>query len=448
MLPSDSGDEFTIFSMTDGQNNLADFFNLRADDGSDAVQFNVKESSTGTDVVQTTATVTPGQWQHYCAVAAANDDRTVYLDAGNAGTSSTSRSPVVTGTLIGAHDQFGSTVGDNVDDYTNGKIDDLRVYNRALSANEVEELYNLPPSYNLGLVGHWRLDETSGMTALDSSENGNDGTYSSDILGSSENGIIGSAVAFTDGGFSASVPYDSSLDIATPTLSAWFKHDHLSQENATLAGRRLSVWAYPWSSFVINHNDDSVKCSASEGQGGDSFSTNGYTLPSADVWTHAACVYDGSNLILYINGKVHDSTAFAGPIGYDPEPFLIANTGGGGRYDGAIDDVRFYDRPLSADELQEIYEARDGVRYDGNVREYKFFDGNQYVSMTPEWPDVTEGLVGHWKLDETEGTTAADSVGSNNGTMNGGLDAASDSSTGAVGTALTFEVVPEIWTVG
>ena len=56
---------------------------------------------------------------------------------------------------------------------------------------------------------------------------------------------------------------------------------------------------------------------------------------------------------------------------------------------------------------------------------------------------VHNGLIGHWKLDETSGTTAADSAGSNDGTMQGTLDAANDSAPGAVGTALVFDGIDD-----
>jgi len=53
--------------------------------------------------------------------------------------------------------------------------------------------------------------------------------------------------------------------------------------------------------------------------------------------------------------------------------------------------------------------------------------------------DITTGLVGHWKLNETTGTTATDSAGSNNGTMINGLNAANDSINGKINTALDFD---------
>jgi hypothetical protein len=60
-------------------------------------------------------------------------------------------------------------------DFFKGQISDVRIYDRALSAEEVEQLYK---GYDIrnGLVGHWPLNEGQGTTAYDRSGNGNDGT--------------------------------------------------------------------------------------------------------------------------------------------------------------------------------------------------------------------------------------------------------------------------------
>ena len=57
-----------------------------------------------------------------------------------------------------------------------GIIDNPRIWNRALTATEIANLYfnNIVPRN--GLVGEWLFNETTGTTALDSSGNGNDGT--------------------------------------------------------------------------------------------------------------------------------------------------------------------------------------------------------------------------------------------------------------------------------
>lgn len=69
---------------------------------------------------------------------------------------------------------------------TNAKLDEVRLWNYALSATEVSNLYfnNIVP--RTGLVGEWLFNEGSGTTALDSSGNNNNGTitgatYTTDV---------------------------------------------------------------------------------------------------------------------------------------------------------------------------------------------------------------------------------------------------------------------------
>ena len=47
--------------------------------------------------------------------------------------------------------------------------------------------------------------------------------------------------------------------------------------------------------------------------------------------------------------------------------------------------------------------------------------------------DISSGLVGYWKLDETSGTTATDSAGTNNGAVTGAIW-----TTGKLNNALSF----------
>src|SRR3989344_4635920 len=53
--------------------------------------------------------------------------------------------------------------------------------------------------------------------------------------------------------------------------------------------------------------------------------------------------------------------------------------------------------------------------------------------LTQANADIATGLVSHWKLDETSGTTAADSAGTNNGTIIGATFTA-----GKIGNGLSF----------
>jgi hypothetical protein len=55
--------------------------------------------------------------------------------------------------------------------FWDGAIDEVRIYNRALSAAEIQFHYN-----RRAPAGHWKFDEGSGTTAFDSANNAGDGT--------------------------------------------------------------------------------------------------------------------------------------------------------------------------------------------------------------------------------------------------------------------------------
>jgi len=60
-----------------------------------------------------------------------------------------------------------------------GDIDEVRIYNRAISPTEVTDHYHNIFTNNTGLVAYWNFDEGSGTVVHDSSTNGNDGTLRS-----------------------------------------------------------------------------------------------------------------------------------------------------------------------------------------------------------------------------------------------------------------------------
>ena len=71
------------------------------------------------------------------------------------------------------------------------------------------------------------------------------------------------------------------------------------------------------------------------------------------AWTHLAVTYDGASLKLYVNGSQVGSKAQSGPIPTSTGPLRIGgNTIWGEYFAGLIDEVRVYNRALSAAEIQ------------------------------------------------------------------------------------------------
>ena len=61
--------------------------------------------------------------------------------------------------------------------FLDGLMDDARIYNRELSQAEITTLANGGDPSTTGLLVHWKFNEGSGTVAIDSSGNGNNGTF-------------------------------------------------------------------------------------------------------------------------------------------------------------------------------------------------------------------------------------------------------------------------------
>jgi hypothetical protein len=107
-----------------------------------------------------------------------------------------------------------------------------------------------------------------------------------------------------------------------------------------------------------------------------------------DRWSHLAVTYDGARLRLYVDGREVADRAAAGRIQTSPDPLWMGgNRPYGEHFDGAIDEVRVYDRALSERE----------IRHD---------------MATPVAP--APGLVAGYGFDAGSGRVAADASGRGN----------------------------------
>jgi hypothetical protein len=125
----------------------------------------------------------------------------------------------VTATPINA-DAF--EVGRANNAYTNGKIDDVRLYNRSLTLNEVEGLYDWGPAP----VGWWKLDEGAGSSAVDSSDNEKTGTLKNGPTRTT--GKLGQGIQFDGNDDYISI---GDLNTNAKSVSFWVKPNTVSSSN-------------------------------------------------------------------------------------------------------------------------------------------------------------------------------------------------------------------------
>lgn len=149
---------------------------------------------------------------------------------------------------------------------------------------------------------------------------------------------------------------DASLNISGPlTLAAWLKPSTASTtmyvvKKATLSsvdGYELSLSSAGKIFFRVNQFTSA-----------DTYRINSTTsFPINPTWFHTCVVYDGTNLNLYLNGK-SDATAIAGPASITTNSLSLgvgAQPNGTSRFGGSYDDVRIWNRGLTAAEVWEMF---------------------------------------------------------------------------------------------
>jgi hydrogenase maturation factor HypE len=100
------------------------------------------------------------------------------------------------------------------------------------------------------------------------------------------------------------------------------------------------------------HATDTNQPSGHANVGGDTW-TRGTGPLAVDVWTHLAVTFDGSALALYVNGALASSKILVGSMAASTGSLRIGgNSIWGEWFAGLIDEVRVYNRALTAAQIQ------------------------------------------------------------------------------------------------
>ena len=310
-------------------------------------------------------------WHHilvaYDGTLSNNDRCQIYFDG--VLQTMTSDGHTLATSLASGGDQYPFEIGRQYADpeaYSTGRIDDVRVYNRALSSTEIRQLYNMGATtkvnaspvvtsgigLNRGLVGYWTFDGKNMIqNVADSSGQGNTGYLLDQISTTTVVGKIGQAVLFDDATY-VTADDSTSLDITgTITMVAWIKPTS-SHQGQVITKYNLQSVNMPWDIQVW---DDNLIYTAVK-------TNNGFVeVPSSGAitygqWLHVVTVYDGTNIILYLNGVEDNSLPQTGTIETNDFDLEIGGASGNGTdFIGSLDDVRIYNRALSATEILQLY---------------------------------------------------------------------------------------------
>ncbi len=331
--------------------------------------YQYNSSGTYTSLGSTVGSALANQWVHYTMVrdvSGGNATITIYINgvrnaSGTVNNIADMASQVLT---LGKYSYTSAA-------YFNGLIDEVRVYNRALSPDEIKRLYNMgattkfnvskkqDPSLNQGLVGLWTFDapDMAGVTAYDKSGNNNNGTLTNGVKKAI--GKIGQALNFDGVNDYVSVADDSSLRMGTNSFAIVTWVNPASGGSAEyFVLRKSTAGQYSFSIYPIA-TTRRIYTYISDGTNSSNGTTGNSALPF-DQWTHVVVMFnrDEGKVKVYLNGKNDGERDISNVTGaVDPTSSLNIGYYNGGTYEfrGLIDDVRVYNRALTPDEIKRLY---------------------------------------------------------------------------------------------
>jgi hypothetical protein len=155
-------------------------------------------------------------------------------------------------------------------------------------------------------------------------------------------GKIGQALSFN--GITSYVQTPTQSISGTITVSAWVYSSNFNQSGFIIGKNPVNT---QWELFF----EGTLRWRG--GSGSDLLYCN---APSSNAWHHVAATQSGLNASLYIDGALCQSATVTA-LGNGAGTIDIGRFDNGYHFNGAIDDVRIYNRALSASEVQQLYNA-------------------------------------------------------------------------------------------
>lgn len=312
--------------------------------------------------------ITPGQWYHTTMVVDLDKpELTLYINGVAVGTSTTTSGSYTNGTGALRIGERNDGSGD-----VNGRIDEVRIYNRALASNEVAALYHWAP----GPVGYWPMDENTGsLTVLDKS-------------GNNLTGIMNGTMTISDwvpGKFGSALDFDGSNDYVLSTgatqlqrtasnpwtIGGWYYIRNASGDVSTLTQVRKAASNHGYYlSYGIVTSTISTDYYGGSGAYWRVRTTNDISL---NGWHHIVATHDGAGYTgvkIYVDGvSVPLTVSNAGSptdITWTDTRMSIGADEGASPLDGQADDVKIYNYARTPAQIAWEYNQGKPVAY------YKF----------------------------------------------------------------------------
>jgi len=265
------------------------------------------------------------------------------------------------------------------------------------------------------LVAMYTMDAINGTTLVDET-----GNYPGTITGATQvTGIKGKALSFDGSSTNVVVVNNPELnDLSSLAISVWIKPLSLPGVWAGIASnfRNNTDVGIGYHVSLNSNNEIAYQINTT----GVSSKLSNVTLPPAqlDKYTHIVLNWDGSTAVLYIDGVklVGSADSCTGVTAVNARGLRIGssnNVTANEFFHGDIDQLRIFNRALTADEIATLYAE---------------------PITSPTHPN----LVAMYTMDNISGSVLTDETGNHNGTITGAVQVA-----GHLGKALSFDGVDD-----
>ncbi len=221
-------------------------------------------------------------------------------------------------------------------------VGDLIINTRGKATTRFEE----------GLVGYWHFDEATSTIVYDASGNGNNGTLTNGpTWQSGTNCKAGGCTKFnvTTREYINVLDADSLDGQTTLTLSAWIYPTDIGGADG------MGTLILGSGAYYLSFNDASRALSCywygTSPPGYHSTPSNSVPL---NQWSHVSCVWDGVDIKEYVNGVLKNTVGVVGS-GNKAGAIILGAENTSRQFQGYMDEVRIYNRALSAQEVLNMY---------------------------------------------------------------------------------------------
>ena len=277
----------------------------------------------------------------------------------------------------------GIVFGSNNGDFAEVNMDEVSIWDRALTQKDVNELYGFRLENHPNLVGYWALNENIGTDTYD---------MSGSALGAA---TLNNGALWADGYFGSGVQFDGIddyvqvgtqfTDLDEISYGAWVNLDATS-------GTTQTMFSQYYSKFRITVTTGNSYFCELAGGGASPWVYGPTAVGTEGEWHHHVCTYNKvtGHMNYYIDGVDTDTGSFNDDTGWDASAGAQVNIGGHGGgswpFGGYLDEVFIMNADIGANEVAQLYNS-------------------QRNEHTP--------LIAYWQFEDGSGTTPVDSSGNN-----------------------------------